>query len=303
MDEVVRIIGKASKSEATVLISGETGTGKDLVARSIHHASRRKDGPYLALNIPSLPETLIESELFGAEKGSYTGAHERKFGKFEAASGGTLLLDEIGDLPLLLQVKLLRVLQDGEFYRLGSSKPLRADVRVIAATNRDLESLLREEKFRPDLYYRLNVISITVPPLRQRKEDIPPLVDFFIKKYSAREGKQISGITREAMEALLHYPFPGNVRELENIIERAAVLGESEFLTLADLPVFLKEKREEDVGADNLPLTERVKRLEVREIKRALLEANGVKSRAARALGISERMLSYKIKVYGLAPR
>jgi len=303
MDEVVRIIGKASKSEATVLISGETGTGKDLVARSIHHASRRKDGPYLALNIPSLPETLIESELFGAEKGSYTGAHERKFGKFEAASGGTLLLDEIGDLPLLLQVKLLRVLQDGEFYRLGSSKPLRADVRVIAATNRDLESLLREEKFRPDLYYRLNVISITVPPLRQRKEDIPPLVDFFIKKYSAREGKQISGITREAMEALLHYPFPGNVRELENIIERAAVLGESEFLTLADLPVFLKEKREEDVGADNLPLTERVKKLEVREIKRALLEANGVKSRAARALGISERMLSYKIKVYGLAPR
>jgi len=303
MDEVVRLIGKASKSDATVLISGETGTGKDLVARSIHHTSRRKDGPYLALNIPSLPETLIESELFGAEKGSYTGAHERKFGKFEAASGGTLLLDEIGDLPLLLQVKLLRVLQDGEFYRLGSSKPLRADVRVIAATNRDLERLLREEKFRPDLYYRLNVISITVPPLRQRKEDIPPLVDFFIKKHAAREGKQISGITREAMEALLHYPFPGNVRELENIIERAAVLGEGEFLTLADLPVFLKEKREEDIGAENLPLTERVKKLEVREIKRALLEANGVKSRAARALGISERMLSYKIKVYGLAPR
>ena len=303
MDEVVRLIGKASKSEATVLISGETGTGKDLVARSIHHASRRKDGPYLALNIPSLPETLIESELFGAEKGSYTGAHERKFGKFEAASGGTLLLDEIGDLPLLLQVKLLRVLQDGDFFRLGSSKPLRADARVIAATNRDLERLLREEKFRPDLYYRLNVISIAVPPLRQRKEDIPPLVDFFIKKYAAREGKKITGITREAMEALLHYPFPGNVRELENIIERAAVLGEGEFLTLADLPVFLKEKREEDIMAENLPLTERVKRLEVREIKRALLEANGVKSRAARALGISERMLSYKIKVYGLAPR
>ena len=303
MDEVVRLIGKASKSEATVLISGETGTGKDLVARSIHHASRRKDGPYLALNIPSLPETLIESELFGAEKGSYTGAHERKIGKFEAASGGTLLLDEIGDLPLLLQVKLLRVLQDGDFFRLGSSKPLRADARVIAATNRDLERLLREEKFRPDLYYRLNVISIAVPPLRQRKEDIPPLVDFFIKKYAAREGKKITGITREAMEALLHYPFPGNVRELENIIERAAVLGEGEFLTLADLPVFLKEKREEDIMAENLPLTERVKRLEVREIKRALLEANGVKSRAARALGISERMLSYKIKVYSLAAR
>jgi len=301
MEEVVQLIAKAAKSDATVLISGETGTGKDLVARSIHHASRRKDGPYLALNIPSLPETLIESELFGAEKGSYTGAHERKIGKFEAASGGTLLLDEIGDLPLSLQVKLLRVLQDGEFFRLGSPKPLRTDARVIAATNRDLAGLLQEGRFRPDLYYRLNVIPITVPPLRQRKEDIPPLVDFFIKKYSSREGKKITGITREAMEALHHYPFPGNVRELENIIERAAVLGEGEFLTLADLPVFLKEKREDDLATESLSLSERVKRLEVREIKRALLEAGGVKSRAARALGISERILSYKIKVYGLS--
>jgi len=301
MEEVARLIGKAAKSDATVLISGETGTGKDLVARSIHYSSFRKNGPYLAVNIPSLPETLIESELFGAEKGAYTGAHERKIGKFEAASGGTLLLDEIGDLPLLLQVKLLRVLQDGEFFRLGSSKPLRADVRMIAATNRDLERLVREERFRPDLYYRLNVITIVVPPLRERKEDIPPLIDFFIRKFAARERKKINGITREALEELERYSFPGNVRELENIIERAAVLGESGFLTLDDLPVFLKEKREEDVAAEELPLTERVKRLEVREIKRALLEADGVKSRAARALGISERMLSYKIKVYGLA--
>jgi len=301
MEEVARLIGKAAKSDATVLISGETGTGKDLVARSIHYSSFRKNGPYLAVNIPALPETLIESELFGAEKGAYTGAHERKIGKFEAASGGTLLLDEIGDLPLLLQVKLLRVLQDGEFFRLGSSKPLRADVRVIAATNRDLERLVREERFRPDLYYRLNVIPIVVPPLRERKEDIPPLIDFFIRKFAARERKKINGITREALEEMERYPFPGNVRELENIIERAAVLGEGGFLTLDDLPVFLREKREEDVAAEELPLTERVKRLEVREIRRALLEADGVKSRAARALGISERMLSYKIKVYGLA--
>ncbi|MBP1768169.1 MAG: Response regulator [Candidatus Aminicenantes bacterium] len=301
MEEVARLIGKAAKSDATVLISGETGTGKDLVARSIHYSSFRKNGPYLAVNIPALPETLIESELFGAEKGAYTGAHERKIGKFEAASGGTLLLDEIGDLPLLLQVKLLRVLQDGEFFRLGSSKPLRADVRVIAATNRDLERLVREERFRPDLYYRLNVITIVVPPLRERKEDIPPLIDFFIRKFAARERKKINGITREALEEMERYPFPGNVRELENIIERAAVLGEGGFLTLDDLPVFLREKREEDVAAEELPLTERVKRLEVREIRRALLEADGVKSRAARALGISERMLSYKIKVYGLA--
>jgi two-component system NtrC family response regulator len=301
MEEVSRLIAKAAKSDATVLISGETGTGKDLVARSIHQASRRKDGPFLALNIPSLPETLVESELFGAERGAYTGATERRIGKFEAASGGTLFLDEIGDLPLALQVKLLRVLQDGEFYRLGSPRPLRADVRIIAATNRDLEKRLAEGTFRPDLYYRLNVIAITVPPLRQRKEDIPPLVDFFAKKYAAREGKTITVLTREAMNLLLRYDFPGNVRELENIIERAVVLGEDEFLTLDDLPLILKERPEGEVRTDDTALPDMVRRLEVREIKRALLEANGVKSRAARALGITERMLSYKIKAYGIS--
>jgi DNA-binding NtrC family response regulator len=300
MEQVGRMISKAAKSDATVLISGETGTGKDLVARSIHLASRRKDGPFLALNIPSLPETLVESELFGAEKGSYTGATERRIGKFEAASGGTLFLDEVGDLPLPLQVKLLRVLQDGEFYRLGSTKPLRADARIIAATNRNLEKQLAEEKFRPDLYYRLNVIAITVPPLRRRKDDIPPLVDFFIKKYTAREGKKIEGVTREAMALLLRYGFPGNVRELENIIERAIVLGEGEFLTLADLPVFLKEKAEDEVSGGDMPLTDMVRRLETREIKKALLETNGIKRQAARALGITERMLSYKVKSYGI---
>ncbi len=301
MEEVGRLIAKAAKSDATVLISGETGTGKDLVARSIHQASRRKDGPFLALNIPSLPETLVESELFGAEKGAYTGATERRIGKFEAASGGTLFLDEIGDLPLPLQVKLLRVLQDGEFYRLGSAKPLRADVRIIAATNRDLEKRLAEEKFRPDLYYRLNVLPITVPPLRQRRQDIPPLVDLFVKKFAARERKKINGLTHEAMAVLLRHSFPGNVRELENIVERAAVLGDSEFLTLADLPVFLKERPEEEVRTGEKTLTEMVRRLEVREIKRALLDAQGVKSQAARTLGISERMLRYKIKIYGIS--
>ncbi|MGB7295013.1 MAG: sigma-54 dependent transcriptional regulator [Candidatus Aminicenantales bacterium] len=301
MEEVGRLIARAARSDATVLIQGETGTGKDLVARSIHQASRRKDGPFLALNIPSLPETLVESELFGAEKGSYTGATERRIGKFEAASGGTLFLDEIGDLALPLQVKLLRVLQDGEFYRLGSSRPLRADVRIIAASNRDLENRMADEKFRPDLYYRLNVILITVPPLRQRKEDIPPLVDLFITKYAAREEKKIEGVTQEARSALLRYAFPGNVRELENIVERAVVLGEGKFLTLADLPVFLKEKPEEEIGNGEKMLTDMVRRLEVREIKRALLEANGVKSKAARALGITERMLSYKVKIYGIS--
>jgi len=192
------------------------------------------------------------------------------------------------------------VLQDREFFRLGSSKPLRADVRIIAATNRDLEKAMAEEKFRPDLYYRLNVIHITVPPLRSRKEDVPPLVDHFIAKYAPREGKTIAGISQEAMAALLRYPFPGNIRELENVIERAVVFADGEMVTLADLPVFLKERKEEDLASEDMSLTEKVRRVETREIKRALIEAGGVKSRAARLLGITERMLAYKIKTYGI---
>lgn len=301
MEDVAYLVSKASKSDATVLISGETGTGKDFVARTIHHSSKRKKGPYLAVNIPSLPETLIESELFGAEKGSYTGAYERKIGKFEAASGGTLFLDEIGDLPLPLQVKLLRFLQEKEFYRLGSSTPLKSDVRIIAATNRDLDRLMKEEKFRTDLYYRLNVIQIHVPPLRERREDISPLVDYFIRKYSEREDKKIEEISAEAMNALLNYSFPGNIRELENIIERAVVFCEGQTVTSSDLPVFLKEKKEEEPEPEGLSLKERVKRLEVREIRRVLLENGSVKSKTARALGITERMLSYKMKIYDIS--
>jgi len=302
MNEVALLTAKASKSEATVLISGETGTGKDLVAKTIHFSSKRKRGSYLAVNIPSFPETLIESELFGAEKGSYTGAHERKIGKFEAAFGGTLFLDEIGDLPIQIQVKLLRFLQEREFYRLGSSRPLKSDVRIIAATNRDLEQLMREEKFRPDLYYRLNVIRIHVPPLRERKEDIPPLVDHFILKYSKKEGKKIEGISAEAMNHLLQYAFPGNIRELENAIERAVVFCEEETITSADLPLFLKEKKEEELGKEDKNLTDKVQRLEIKEIKKALIDSKGVKSQAARALGITERMLSYKMKIYNIPP-
>jgi two-component system NtrC family response regulator len=300
MNEVALLMAKASKSETTVLISGETGTGKDLVAKTIHFSSRRKEGPYLAVNIPSLPETLIESELFGAEKGSFTGAHERKIGKFEAASGGTLLLDEIGDLPYQLQVKLLRFLQEKEIFRLGSSKPIKSDVRIIATTNRELEKLMKEEKFRQDLYYRLNVIRVHVPPLRERKEDIPPLVDHFIRKYSQKEDKAIEGISSEAMNTLVQYAFPGNIRELENVIERATVFCEGKIITSKDLPLFLKEKKEEDLTQEDLSLSERVKRLEIREIKKALKENNGVKSKAARALGITERILGYKINLYNL---
>jgi DNA-binding NtrC family response regulator len=302
MDEVAHLITKAAMSDATVLISGETGTGKDFVAKAIHFASRRRNGIFLPVNITSLPETLIESELFGAEKGSFTGAHERKIGKFEAAAEGTLFLDEIGDLPLQLQVKLLRVIQEKEFFRLGSSKPLRSDVRIIAATNKDLEKAVNEESFRSDLYYRLNVIRIHVPPLRERKDDIPPLVDFFIRKYSEREGKRIEGITAEAMNVLVRYVYPGNIRELENIVERAVVFSESSILTLADLPVFLKETREDDLAFEGHSLPEKVRMIETREIKKALRSTGGVKSKAARDLGITERILSYKIKTYNIEP-
>ena len=301
MNEVALLVSKASQSDATVLITGETGTGKDFVAKTIHFSSKRKNEPYLAVNIPSLPETLVESELFGAEKGSFTGAHERKIGKFEAASGGTLFLDEIGDLPLQLQVKLLRFLQDREFYRLGSSRPLKSDVRIIAATNRGLEKLMREEKFRSDLYYRLNVIHIDVPPLRKRKKDIPPLVDHFIRKYSEKEGKKIEGISAEAMNSLLHYSFPGNIRELENVVERAVVFCEESHITSADLPIFLKEEKEEKMNLEGLSLSDKMKKIEIREIKKALLENKGVKSKASKVLGITERILSYKMKNYGLS--
>lgn len=306
MEQVAMLMSKAARSEATVLITGETGTGKDLIARLIHYSSERNRGPFLAVNLPSIPETLVESELFGAEKGAYTDARERKIGKFEAADGGTLFLDEIGDLPLSVQVKLLRFLQDREFYRLGSTRPLKVDVRIIAATNRNLEKLVGEGKFRADLYYRLNVIRIDVPPLRDRKEDIPLLVDHFLREYSRREKKNIKGISAEALDMLMKHDFPGNVRELENAIERAVVFAEGEYITRADLPVFLEirseKELEEGVLKDDFskPLPDKVRELEIREIKRALEKSGGVKSRAARLLGITERMLSYKMKIYGL---
>jgi len=300
MEEVTLLMAKAARSEATVLISGETGTGKDMTAKTIHYSSKRKEGPFMAVNIPSLPESLVESELFGAEKGAFTGSHERKQGKFEAASGGTLFLDEIGDLTPQIQVKLLRFLQEKELYRLGSSKPVKVDVRIVAATNRDLEKMMEEEKFRADLYYRLNILRIHVPPLRQRKEDLLPLSDLILRKLSAREGKKIEGISAEAMNMLMNYSFPGNIRELENILERAVVLSEEGLITQADLPLFLRDRKEESRDSMGQSLTDRIKHIEIREIKKALLDHGGVKSKAASSLGITERMLAYKIKIYGL---
>jgi len=302
MEEIVRLVGRAARSEATVLVTGETGTGKDVVARTIHFSSPRANGPYLAVNIPSLPETLVEAELFGAEKGAYTGAHERMKGKFEAAGGGTIFLDEVGDLAPAVQVKLLRVLQDREFTRLGSSKPQRADVRIVAATNRDLDKAVADGTFRSDLFYRLNVIRLHLPPLRERKEDIPPLVDHFLRTFAKRERKKVTSISAEAMTVLLSYGYPGNVRELENAVERAVVFADGDTLTRNDLPVVLTERREgEAAEGEGLSLEERVRRLEVREIRKALEAAGGVKSRAARLLGITERMLAYKIKTYGIS--
>ena len=298
MERVTSLMAKAAQSEATTLILGETGTGKDLVAKTIHYSSRRKDGPFLVVNIPSLPESLVESELFGAETGAFTGANNRQVGKFEAADGGTLFLDEIGDLPPGLQVKLLRFLQEREFYRLGSAKPIKSDVRIIAATNRNLEQMVKDDRFRSDLFYRLNVLQIHIPPLRERKEDIPPLIDLIIRRHARREGKAITGISAEARDRLIKHSYPGNIRELENILERAVVFCEGEYITEEDLPLFLSDKAEMDPERPGSSLPEKIRAMEIWEIKRALAASQGIKSRAAKKLGITERMLGYKIKNY-----
>jgi len=299
MQEVLSLVRRVAGSDATILIQGESGTGKELIARAIHYASPRAGAPLVSVNCAALPETLLESELFGHEKGAFTGAVAARKGRFELADGGSLFLDEIGDLPLHLQVKLLRVLQEREFERVGSSRPVSVDVRLLAATHRDLEALVRAGRFRDDLYYRINVVSISLPPLRERREDIPLLLDHFVEKFARRNGKRISGLTRDAREALLRYDYPGNVRELENLVERAVVLTRDEVIGLEDLPLGVKEREGETSGETSL--TVRVEGLERRMIREALDRADGVQTRAAEILGISERVLRYKLKKYGLA--
>jgi two-component system NtrC family response regulator len=299
MQEVLSMVRRAAPSDATVLIRGESGTGKELIARAIHFASPRAAGPLVRVNCAALPEGLLESELFGHEKGAFTGATAARKGRFELADGGSLFLDEIGDLPLHLQVKLLRVLQEREFERVGASRSIAVNVRILAATHRDLEGLVRDGRFRDDLYYRINVVTILLPPLRERREDLPPLIDHFVRVFAAKNGKAIRGLTRQAREALLRYDYPGNVRELENLIERAVVLTRDDAIDVADLPLTLADPARE--ASPPAGLVAAVEGLERRMIRDALAGAAGVQTRAAELLGISERVLRYKLRKYGLS--
>jgi len=301
MEEVMNLVGRVAQSDATVLLRGESGTGKELISSAIHYHSTRASRPFIKVNCAALPETLLESELFGHEKGAFTGASARRIGRFEAADRGTLFLDEIGDLPPSVQVKLLRVLQEREFERIGGSETIKVDVRLIAATNRDLEKAMRDGVFREDLYYRLNVVPVVIPPLRDRKEDIPALMEHFIGKYSRKNNKTISGVTAETRDLLMRYSYPGNVRELENIIERAVVLAKSEIVTTSDIPLHLKTVGAEEkicVAKRDGMLNETLETLERGIILDAMKQAGGVQTRAAEKLGISERVLRYKLKKY-----
>ncbi|MGD2091347.1 MAG: sigma-54 dependent transcriptional regulator [Candidatus Aminicenantes bacterium] len=302
MQPIIDIVMRAANSNANILITGESGTGKDVVANIIHHLSKRKNKKLIKVNLAAIPETLIEAELFGAVKGAYTGSIENRRGRFEEAADGTIFLDEIGELSQTIQVKLLRVIQDREVTRLGSNKPIKIDIRLITATNKDLLHLVKKERFREDLYYRLNVININLPPLRERKKDIPYLIDLFIKKYNLREGKKVKGISREALNTLIKYPFPGNIRELENIIERSLVLTQADILITDDLPVFIRNP--EDLYFDtimddnNLSLPEKLNFIEKSILEKILKKHHYHQTRAAQELGISEARLRYKIRTY-----
>ncbi|HUL30455.1 MAG TPA: sigma-54 dependent transcriptional regulator [Thermodesulfobacteriota bacterium] len=303
MEEVMGLVARVAPSQATVLIRGESGTGKELIANAIHFASPRSEKPWVKVSCAAIPETLLESELFGHERGAFTGATQRRIGRFEEADGGSIFLDEIGDLSPSTQVKLLRVVQDKEFQRLGSNLTLKTDVRVIAATHRNLEEAIQKELFREDLYYRLNVISIVLPPLRERREDIPLLIDYFLKKYSEENQKSILDISKEARALLLRYPYPGNVRELENVIERAVVLCRGDLITTQDLPYHLREEKPEkpwESSRKEKSLPESLEEIEKESILKALHQHQGVQTKAAESLGISERVLRYKMKKYGI---
>ncbi len=294
MNEVASLIVRIAKTDSTCIINGESGVGKEVVVDLLHSLSERNNNALIKVNCAAIPETLLESELFGYEKGAFTGAYQRKIGKFELANKGTIFLDEVGDIPLVLQSKLLRVLQEREIERLGGLHPVKVDVRIIAATNKNLDEEVKKGAFREDLYYRLNVVNIRVPPLRERKDDIPLLIDFFLKKYSAKHKKNVKGLTREARDVLMKYDYPGNVRELENITERAVVLTRGDSISKEDLPAFSDETK--DLLEKNMKGT--VETIERNMILDALNSSEWVQTKAASILGLSERMLRYKIKKY-----
>lgn len=314
MEEVYHAIEMVSPTRSNVLLRGETGTGKELVAHALHYSSYRAKGPFVKISCAALPETLLESELFGYEKGAFTGATGTKPGRFEMANGGTLFLDEIGDISANMQVKLLRVLQEREFERVGGTQTIRVDVRVIAATNKDLEQAVREKQFREDLYYRLNVVPIFLPALRERREDIPILVSHFLKRSALENGKKVQYVSDEAMEYLMNYYWPGNIRELENVVERAVILCKSNTLETHLLPIPGQKDHpaaihlkpvpdtidEVSAQAETASLSVAVEGLEKKMIQEALLKSGGNQRKAAKVLGVTERILGYKIKSYDL---
>ncbi len=306
MDNVLNLAARVADSKATVLIRGESGTGKEVLAKAIHFASTRAEKPFVAVNCAALNENLLESEMFGHEKGSFTGADKQKRGRFEIADTGTLFLDEVGDLPASTQIKLLRVLQEGQFERVGGTATLNTDVRIISATNRNIEQLISENRFREDLYYRLNVVTINIPPLRERREDLIHLIEHFLKKYVADTKKQKAEFSKEALDILMKYDYPGNVRELENIVHHSVVIAREEIITTDDLPGNLRAQkndfRDTLSSADNeeQSFTEQVENLEKNLIFRALDKSGGNQTKAAKMLGISERNLRYRLNKWGI---
>jgi DNA-binding NtrC family response regulator len=301
--QVCEMVQQVAPARTTVLITGESGTGKELIAGLLHSLSPRAAGPFMTLNTAALPATLLEAELFGYEKGAFTGAQQRKLGCFELADGGTLLLDEVGDMPLEIQAKLLRILQDGTFERLGSSRTLQADVRIVAATNKDLSQAVAEQRFRADLFYRIHVITLHLPPLRQRREDIPLLAAHFLRKYAQQNTKPITAIAQQALQRLQTYPWPGNVRELENVIERAVVLAQGPMIGTEDLPPELQDQEPVSVPEHHVVLSAdaTLAQIEREAIVQTLQRHAGNRQVAARVLDISLATLYRKLKEYNLA--
>jgi DNA-binding NtrC family response regulator len=306
MQELYQKIEQVAPRDTTVLITGESGTGKELIAKELHKRSSRASAPFIAINCAAIPETLVESELFGHEKGSFTHAMEKRMGHFEIANGGTIFLDEIGELPLSVQVKLLRVLQEREFFRIGNSKTVSVDVRVLAATNKSLERAVEEGSFRQDLFFRVHVVNLELPPLRKRKEDIPKLVTHFIHKLSSHYGDKLPEVTEDFISSMINYKWPGNVRELENVIESIMALSTSQKLQVNDIPHRIRQsssdlKSIKDLVVDGIvPFEEAEKKFETEIITKALEKSNYVQTKAADLLGISRRILKYKMDKLGI---